>query len=101
MMQAHPVPQTAGKTPQPGARPMLQRKVKLGSENDPLEHEADRAAAEILSGAHVSSLSRSASLAQRKCSACEDEERHAIRRKCAHCEAEDAMLRRKGGSAAR
>lgn len=100
MMQAYPVPQTAGKTPQPGAKPMVQRKVKLGSENDPLEHEADRAAAEILSGARVSNLSRSTSLAQRKCSACEDEERHAIRRKCAHCEANDAMLRRKGGAAA-
>ncbi|RDJ03959.1 DUF4157 domain-containing protein [Rhizobium grahamii] len=101
MMQAHAIPQTAYKTPQPGAKPMLQRKVKLGSANDPLEHEADRAAAEVVSGASVSKLSRSVSLAQRKCSACEDEERHAIRRKCAHCEAEDAMLRRKGGSAAR
>lgn len=100
MMFARPLarqPALAVPQPRQTSRPVIQRKAKLGAENDPLEREADRAAATVLSGGSVAGLSGSGSAMQRKCARCEEEEKHTLRRKCADCAAEEMTLRRKGG----
>ena len=68
---------TAGKPP-------VQRKVRLGPVNDPLEHEADRVADQVVSQRPVDAISGSgASGVQRKCAACEAEEDLTVQRKAA------------------
>ena len=101
MTRAHALPQVAARAakPQRAVAPLVQRKVRLGADNDPLEHEADRAAATLLAGRNVVALSPSGTMAQRKCTQCE-EEKGTVRRKCAHCEAQDQALRRKGAGLA-
>jgi hypothetical protein len=50
----------------------LQAKLRIGSAQDPLEHEADRAADAVMAGAAPPSL-------QRKCAGCEEEDKAAQR----------------------
>ena len=65
-------------------KPPVQRKVRLGPVNDPLEHEADRIADQVVSKTPVNAISSSgAPGVQRKCAACEGEEDHVVQRKAA------------------
>ena len=76
---AHAPALAAAKASQP--KPVIQRKARLGAENDPLEREADRAAATVMAGGDILALSRSGMAAQRKCAHCEEEEKKTVRRK--------------------
>src|SRR5262245_44379408 len=59
------------------AAPLLQAKLRIGSSNDPLEHEADRMADAILSASTSSAPGHGANAGlQRKCKECEDENEH-------------------------
>ena len=53
----------------------VQAKLKIGAIDDPLEHEADRVAEAVLASAPVPAPSRAPGLLQRKCPACEEEEK--------------------------
>jgi hypothetical protein len=62
------------------ASPPLQPKLVIGAVNDPLEHEADRAAEAVLADAPAPASSPAPGLVQRKCAACEAEEEETARR---------------------
>ena len=65
-----------------GARPSVQRKPRIGSASDPLEHEADRAAEAVMSGKTAGPISSASSAgAQRKCDTCESEDDTMVQRK--------------------
>jgi hypothetical protein len=65
-------------------KPPVQRKVRLGSINDPLEHEADRIADQVVSDTPVNAIpSNGPSGVQRKCAACEADEDLTVQRKAA------------------
>jgi len=65
-------------------KPAVQRKVRLGPANDPLEHEADRIADQVVSKTPVDAISSSGAPGiQRKCAACEAEEDLTVQRKAA------------------
>ncbi|MGB3866317.1 MAG: DUF4157 domain-containing protein [Xanthobacteraceae bacterium] len=71
----------------------IQTKARVGPVDDPLEHEADRVADAVLRDAPSGPIATAANgIAQRKCAACEEEEK-SIQRKCAHCEAEEQIQR--------
>jgi hypothetical protein len=60
----------------------LQRKPRIGPTNDPLEHEADRAADAVTSGKRAGPMSGASSAAsQRKCETCEFEDDTMLQRK--------------------
>jgi hypothetical protein len=67
------------------ARAPIQAKLRVGAANDPLEHEADRAADAVMRGEQPRLSDRSSGQVQRKCSACEAEE-------------DEAPLQRKAGA---
>ncbi len=59
-----------------GPRLPIQRKLKVGSTDDPLEHEADRVADEVTrTPAAASAMSSAPPQLSRKCAACEGEEK--------------------------
>ena len=65
-------------------KPPVQRKARLGPVNDPLEHEADRIADQVVSDTPVNAIrSNGPSGVQRKCAACEAEEDLTVQRKAA------------------
>ena len=71
-------------------RPVIQPKLRVGAVDDPLEREADRAAEAVVAGRGGGALfAATAPVAQRKCAACEAEEKARdeppIQRKCAGC----------------
>ncbi|HEY8968605.1 MAG TPA: DUF4157 domain-containing protein [Puia sp.] len=68
--------------------PAVQPKLAINPPNDVYEQEADKVAEAVMSG--------SAGPIQRKCAACEEEEK--VQRKCAHCEEEDKKIQRKEAS---
>ena len=70
----------------------LQAKLQIGAVDDPLEHEADAAADKVMRMADPAfDLSPAAAPAlRRKCAACEDEEKGAIRREADGSGGEDA-----------
>lgn len=71
----------------------IQAKARVGPVDDPLEREADRVADAVIGDAPSGPITTAASgIAQRKCSACEEDEK-SIQRKCGHCEAEDQIQR--------
>lgn len=72
--------------------PQVQRKLAIGSVNDPLEEEADRVADQVMRmpDPGVSAMASPAVL-RRKCPACDE----AVHRKCASCEEEDAKLQKR------
>jgi hypothetical protein len=88
----------------------LQRKLAIGSVNDPLEAEADRVAEHVTRPAAPSPLALRASPPHlsRKCAHCEEKEQLQIKstnsagpqlsRKCAHCEEEDKTLQTKSAN---
>ena len=53
----------------------VQAKLRVGAVDDPLEHEADRVAEAVLASAPVPAPSSAPGLLQRKCAACEEEEK--------------------------
>ncbi|HWT13943.1 MAG TPA: DUF4157 domain-containing protein [Allosphingosinicella sp.] len=65
----------------------IQRKLKIGPANDPLEREADRIADAVMRGEPAGSVSASPPAAQRACAACEAEAEgeEVVQRKCAKC----------------
>ncbi len=94
----------ASRFPAPAALPairprLLQTKLKVGSVDDPLEHQADRIADRIMRDRPVAPPSTTVPRLQRKCAACEKEEQKngsasevVLRRKCAHCQQEEEQL---------
>ena len=63
-------------------RPAVQTKLVVGGANDPLEHEADRVAEQVLRGAEGGpSVSGAPPQISRKCAACEEEEAQTVRTK--------------------
>ncbi len=97
-----------------GPRLPLQRKLKVGSTDDPLEHEADRVADHVMRmPAPASGLSSAPPQVSRKCAACEEEEKlqkkeaeaappasglslapPQVSRKCAACEEEKKLQKK-------
>ena len=76
-----PAFQYAALTPAPSAiRPTIQRKMRIGPVDDPLEREADRVADQVvrLSDPAISAVATPPQIS-RKCEACEEEEK--LRRK--------------------
>ncbi len=55
--------------------PTIQTKLEIGSPNDKYEQEADSMADRVVNNAENSSISESSPAIQRKCSACEEEEK--------------------------
>jgi hypothetical protein len=53
----------------------VQAKLRIGAADDPLEHEADRVAEAVLGSAPTPASSSAPGLLQRKCAACEEEEK--------------------------
>lgn len=87
-------------------RPVVQPKVKIHPSNDRFEKEADKVADKVIANERVavpSVVSRVSSGAQKKCSACEAEEKKVqachVQRKCSAC-AESESVQTKGGGAA-
>lgn len=63
-------------------RPTIQRKIRIGPVDDPLEREADRFADAVISGHSIGTIGgTSPDTAQRKYPACEKEEEKSLRRK--------------------
>jgi hypothetical protein len=81
---ARPTPAVA----HPAGRDPIQKKVRIGAANDPLEREADRAADAVMRGETVGALGSAPLAAQRKCAGCEAEgdKEDLVQRKCATCE---------------
>ncbi|MEX6688155.1 DUF4157 domain-containing protein [Danxiaibacter flavus] len=82
---------------------VIQPKLSVNQPNDAYEREADAIADKVISMNEQSSLQplnflHSPGSAQRKCSACEEEEKN-VQRKCAHCEEEEKGLQRKAVTA--
>jgi len=75
-------------TPFDPSCPAVQPKLAINPPNDVYEQEADKVAGAVMSG--------SIGPIQRKCAACEEEEK--VQRKCAHCEEEDKKIQRKEAS---
>jgi hypothetical protein len=76
----------------------IQKKLSVGSVDDPLEHEADNMADKVMRMPEQNFV-------QRKCAACEEEERAQrkpletfIQKKCAHCEEEERAQRKPSAS---
>ncbi len=98
-------PQVAPVSALPAARLTIQRKVRIGPVDDPLEREADRIAAAVVSGRPVGPVTGiSSGTAQRKCAECEAEEK--LQRKAAgtaeagiRAEEEDKLQRKAAGTA--
>ena len=61
--------------------PAIQRKVTIGSPADPLEHEADAVADKVMRMAEPASIGAAAAAIQRKCAACEEEDKRQVRTK--------------------
>lgn len=98
----------------------IQAKLAVGSTDDPLEHEADRVADQVMRmPAPASGLSSAPPRVSRKCAACEAEDKlqkkeadaaaparglsfapPQVSRKCAECEKEDRKLQKKEASPA-
>ena len=72
--------------PRPAWAP-VQAKLRIGPVDDPLEHEADRAADAVMHNEPVGNIGRAQAAPQRKCAECEAEEGRepALQRKCAGC----------------
>jgi hypothetical protein len=60
---------------------ILQAKLVVGSVNDPLEHEADRVAEQVMRMPEPASLSSAPAQLSRKCAACEEEEAQKLQTK--------------------
>lgn len=74
--------QMESRTSTPAATQMLQLKPRIGSANDPLEHEADQVADAVVSNQALSTgavLVAAAGGIQRECPACEAQERDTVR----------------------
>jgi hypothetical protein len=72
----------------------LQTKLKVGAVNDPLEHEADRVADQVMRmPAPGAAMTSAPAQVSRKCAACEQE----VSRKCVACEAEEKLQRKRAG----
>jgi len=76
------------------ANQVLQRKPRIGAVDDPLEHEADRAAERVLRGDAVGPLGGAAEHPQRKCAACEAEDPETLRRQASEEEEEEVLQRK-------
>ena len=74
----------------------IQRKMRIGPVDDPLEREADRVADAVVARQPVGALSSSPASIQSKCAGCEKEEEKSVRRKCTQCSGETHAV---GGSA--
>jgi hypothetical protein len=78
---------------------VLQTKLAIGAVNDPLEHEADRVADQVMRMPEPMPLSAAPAQISRKCDACEEEDEEKLQkksaapaqisRKCDACEEED------------
>ena len=72
----------------------LQAKLKVGSVDDPLEHEADRVADQVMRmPAPGAALTSAPPQVSRKCAACEEH----LSRKCAACEEEEKLQKKEAG----
>jgi hypothetical protein len=84
-------------------QPRLQARLEIGAANDPLEHEADAVAEQIMRMPARISTGAPAKLV-RKCAACEEEQSRGAPGKCSACAAKDSRsdgtLRRQGAPAA-
>ena len=74
----------------------LQAKLKVGSVNDPLEHEADRVADQVTRMAAPAAMTSASPQVSRKCSACEEQ----VSRKCAACAEEEKLQKKEPGTQA-
>ncbi len=77
---------------------MLQTKLRVGSQDDPLEREADRAAEQVMGGGMAGPLGSVPTGAQRKCAACAAEDKETVRRQTDGQE-EEQELQLKGDGA--
>lgn len=78
-------------------RAFVQPKLTVNEPGDAYEREADAVAEKVLNmhDAPVQAKALPVTHVQRKCAACEEEQKKDIQRKCAHCEEEDKNLQRK------
>jgi hypothetical protein len=91
-------PSFIGSAPRLGAAsspltPVVHTKLEVGPPNDRFEKEADRVADQVLRGASVGPLSPIPTHPQRKCTACEAEEKETVRRQADEDE-EELQLKR-------
>jgi hypothetical protein len=80
----------------PFFKPFIQPKLTIGQVNDPYEREADAIAEQVMRmPANESIRPKPAPLIiQKKCAACEEEEKKMLQRKCGHCEEEEKLQRK-------
>lgn len=95
----------------PGRKPATGKSLRLSSPSDPLEQEADRIAARVLStppdAARTPAIApvysppkaHDAALVRRKCAACEHDDERTVHRKCSACEHDDELAVRRSPSA--
>ena len=74
----------------------LQAKLKVGSVNDPLEHEADRVADQVMRMTVPAAMTSAPPQISRKCAACERE----VNRKCAAFADEEKLQKKEAGTQA-
>ncbi|MFT3823208.1 MAG: DUF4157 domain-containing protein [Chitinophagaceae bacterium] len=77
----------------------FQAKLSVNQPGDVFEQEADRVAEQVVQAKHADSFFTAKPMSitpvQRKCAACEEENKKGVQRKCAHCEEEDKKAQRK------
>jgi len=77
---------------------MLQAKLRIGSQDDPLEREADRAAERVVGDGVAGPLGLVPARAQRKCAACAAEEKETVRRQLDEQDEEQELQRKADGA---
>lgn len=91
-------------------KPMIQTKLSVNESGDVYEREADSVADKVMHMNDVNGASffSASTIVQRKCAACEEEEKKmqmksavSIQRKCAHCEEEEKLQRKENADGAK